>query len=111
MMYMQLTPKEDELIVFDKDGRLPDDIVGQPPLQFAAISVLLGPPTPAEQTAVHSPVNEAILYKYHSFFNGFRCNVSPFQVPPSKELYERREDVYNRSSYSLDRFALPQQYS
>ncbi|KDQ29973.1 hypothetical protein PLEOSDRAFT_1037801, partial [Pleurotus ostreatus PC15] len=42
-----------------------------------------------------APANGAVSYRYHRFFNGFGRNVSPFQVPPSKELDELWEDLYN----------------
>ncbi|KAJ8489377.1 hypothetical protein ONZ45_g11588 [Pleurotus djamor] len=48
-----------------------------------------------EDHYLYSPAEDAISYKYYTFFNGFTDDVSPFQVPPSPELDERWEDLYN----------------
>ncbi|KAG9225253.1 hypothetical protein CCMSSC00406_0007084 [Pleurotus cornucopiae] len=64
-------------------------------LQFVTIGILVWHMDSPEQNSLFSPANEAISYKYHRFFNGFGRNVSPFQVPPSKELDELWEGLYN----------------
>ncbi|KAF7426681.1 hypothetical protein PC9H_009050 [Pleurotus ostreatus] len=64
-------------------------------LQFVTIGVLVWRTDLPEENSLFSPANEAISYKYHRFFNGFGRNVSPFQVPSSKELDDLWEDLYN----------------
>ncbi|KAF7437548.1 hypothetical protein PC9H_004390 [Pleurotus ostreatus] len=63
--------------------------------QLIAIGLLLSHSTSPQEAPLYSPANEAISYKYNKFFNGFGHNVSPFQVPPSKELDELWEDLYH----------------
>ncbi|KAF7437552.1 hypothetical protein PC9H_004394 [Pleurotus ostreatus] len=64
-------------------------------LQFVAIGLLLRRSPSPPEAPLYSPANGAVSYRYHRFFNGFGRNVSPFQVPPSKELDELWEDLYN----------------
>ncbi|KAF4576976.1 hypothetical protein EYR36_004960 [Pleurotus pulmonarius] len=51
-----------------------------------------------------APVNDAISYKYQSFFQGLGQDLSPFQAPPSKELDQRWQGLYSLGMSRISRY-------
>ncbi|KAF9486940.1 hypothetical protein BDN71DRAFT_770718 [Pleurotus eryngii] len=106
MMYSKLTSEEGERGVFDTriinfkdEGGLdeqielydnhPRQLRGSTQLRISSSCLGLF------KGSLYSPANEAVSYQHRKFFNGFGRNISPFQVPPSKELDELWEDLHN----------------